>query len=48
MTITVKQKHRLRRRLKNWRSSCPKDLAVVITSDHDVKYILKNTEQDDN
>jgi hypothetical protein len=48
MTITVKQKHRLRRRLKNWRGSCPKDLMVVITSDHDVKYILKNTEQDDN
>jgi hypothetical protein len=48
MMITVKQKHRLRRRLKNWRGSCPKDLMVVITSEHDVKYILKNTEQDDN
>jgi hypothetical protein len=46
MIITVKQKHRLRRRLKNWRGSCPKDLMVVITREHDVKYILKNTEHE--
>ena len=46
MIITVKQKHRLRRRLKDWRSTCPKDLMVVITRDYDVKYILKNTEHE--
>jgi hypothetical protein len=46
MMITVKQKHRLRRRLKDWRSTCPKDLAVVITRDYDLKMILKNTEHE--
>ena len=45
--FTVNMKHRLRRRVKDWKGSCPKDLKVVITKEYDVKYIIKNTEQDD-
>lgn len=44
--FTVKMKHRLRRRVKDWKGSCPKVLKVVITKDYDVKYIIKNVEHE--
>lgn len=44
---TPKQKYELRRMMKLWRRGCPNYFTVVITNDLDVKFVIKNTEQDD-
>jgi hypothetical protein len=43
---TPRQKYLLRQRKKLWQSNKSKDLAVIVDKNLDVKYILKNTEHE--
>lgn len=44
---TPKQKYELRHMMKLWRRDCPSYFTVVVTTnDLDVKFVIKNTEHE--